>query len=265
MSSGPSPTPPSGGSQVGKALGAPFRAIGVLVANPGLWHLAAIPCAIALFVLVGLGLGAWYGHDWITSWVATPPDQGGTGWWWWPAKVLTFIGLLVAVPVLTAIVAPAVAEPFLGALARRARKAVTGQAPSPPTGLYADFVAPIWHLLLKLGFLLLVHLLLLPLLLVPGAGAVVYGVAGWAVTAFVLGLTYLDYPLDTAPRLLPPGERRAFFYKHWPAGFTLGLGATLTTLIPCLTFVLLPVLVVAAVLVYLDLGGDEALPKSTKS
>jgi uncharacterized protein involved in cysteine biosynthesis len=185
--------------------------------------------------------------------------------WWTVAKGLTGLALLIAVPVGTALLAPAVAEPFLGALARRVRQTVTGSVPAPPAGLYANWVAPLWHLCLRLAFLIAVHLLLLPLLFVPVAGPLAYALAGWCFTAFVLGLLYLDYPLDTAPRLLPPRVRRAYFWKHWPAGFTLGLVASLATLVPCLTFVLLPILVAGATLLYLDLGGDDALPTDSRS
>ncbi|MHC5022120.1 MAG: EI24 domain-containing protein, partial [Planctomycetota bacterium] len=133
----------------------------------------------------------------------------------------------------------------------------------PPSGLYADFIAPVVHLGLRLGFLAAVHLVLLVLWLIPGAGQVLYAVLGFLVTCAVLGLTYLDYALDTAPHLLPPKQRRKFFYSHWTGGLMLGVVAAGVALVPCLTFVMLPVLVAAAVLLYIDLGGDAAVERST--
>lgn len=256
--------PPARRAGVGAALTAPFRGLGVLASHPSLWPLALLPCAIALVVMVGLAALAWfYALDWAADFISTAPEAGGWVWWRRTAQTLVGVGLLLAVLVGTALLAPAVAEPFLGALARRVRTVVTGAAPTPPGGLYANMVAPLGNLALRLGFLLAAHVVMLPLLFVPLVGAVAYAFAGWCCSSLVLGRIYLDYAFDTAPRLVPARERRAHFFGHWPAGLTLGLVATLVALIPCLTLVLLPVLVAGGMLLYLDLGGDDALPGSS--
>ena len=256
-----SPPPPVRPGGVGAALSAPFRGLGVLASHPGLWPLALVPCAMALVVMAGLAALAWvYALDWTADLIATPPEAGGWTWWWRTAQFLAGLALALAVLVATALLAPAVAEPFLGALARRVRTVVTGTAATPPGGLYANVAAPLLNLSLRLGFLLVAHVVMLPLLVVPLVGWVVYGLVGWCLSSLVLGRIYLDYAFDTAPRLVPAHERRAFFFAHWPAGLTLGLAATLVAMVPCLTFFLLPVLVAGGTLLYLDLGGDEALP-----
>lgn len=254
---------PDAVSAAAKATTAPFRALALLLKNPGLWPYAVIPCVIALVLLVALAFGAYYGHGWLVSLVADAPVGDEWGVWYGTAWILTALALALGVPVLSALLAPAVCEPFLGVFARRVRAIITGETPTPPAGLYADYVAPVVHLGLRLGFLAAVHIVLLVFWLVPGVGPIIYAVIGFGVTCGVLGLTYLDYALDTAPVLLPPKARRKFFYSHWPGGLMLGVVAAGTALIPCLTFVLLPVLVAAAVILYIDLGGDRAVQRAT--
>lgn len=254
---------PDAVSAAAKATTAPFRALALLLKNPKLWPYAVVPTLIAFVLLIGLAVGAYYGHGWMVSLIADAPTGEEWGVWYYAAWWLMAIALALGVPVLSALLAPAVCEPFLGAFARRVRAVVTGEQPSPPSGLYADFIAPVVHLGLRLGFLAAVHIVLLVLWLIPGAGQVIYAVLGFLVTCAVLGLTYLDYALDTAPYLLPPKQRRKFFYSHWTGGLMLGVVAAGVALVPCLTFVMLPVLVAAAVLLYIDLGGDAAVERST--
>lgn len=250
-------------SAAAKATTAPLRALALLVKNPSLWPFAIVPCVVAFLLLIALAVGAYYSHGWMVSVIADAPVGDAWGLWYKTAWFLMALALALGVPVLSALLAPAVCEPFLGAFARRVRAIVTGQMPTPPSGLYADYIAPVVHLGLRLGFLAAVHLALMALWLIPGLGHALYAVLAFLVTCAVLGLTYMDYALDTAPYLLPPKQRRRFFYTHWTGGLMLGVVAAGVALVPCLTFLMLPVLVAAAVLLYLDLGGDRAVERAS--
>ncbi|MHC5022133.1 MAG: EI24 domain-containing protein, partial [Planctomycetota bacterium] len=159
---------PNAVSAAAKATTAPFRALALLLKNPKLWPYAIVPTLIAFVLLIGLAVGAYYGHGWMVSLIADAPTGEEWGVWYYTAWWLMALALALGVPVLSALLAPALCEPFLGAFARRVRALVTGEMPAPPSGLYADFIAPVVHLGLRLGFLAAVHLVLLVLWLIPG-------------------------------------------------------------------------------------------------
>jgi len=121
-------------SAAAKATTAPFRALAMLMKHPSLWPLAIVPCLIALLLLIGLGAAAWYSHGWLLEQIATPPTGEEWGVWHTIAGWLLWPALALLVLIGSALLAPAVCEPFLGAFARRVRYIATGVMPSPPSG-----------------------------------------------------------------------------------------------------------------------------------
>ena len=164
----------SRGALAGAVCGAtaPLRGLGLLLGAPSLWPLAAIPVVLTGVLVVALGTGAWFAHAPLADWCATPPVPGASaGAWRWTVEIALWPLLALAVLVLALLLAPAVAEPFLGALTRRVRARVGHPAPEQPGGLVRSLVVPLVNQAKKLAFLVGVHVALLPLLLVPVAGA----------------------------------------------------------------------------------------------
>ncbi len=253
-------SPPGPVAQAGLGAAAPFRGLLLLLGNPRLWPLAAVPCLVAALFLAALLAAGWSALGPILAWL-WPLAEGASGGF---LRTLATVGvgllLALAAIAISILLAPALAEPFLGALARRVRTLATGIEPRTPGGLYAGLVAPLVNQGKKLAFLVAANVALLPLLLFPGLGAAAYAAASLSLVWFLLGLTYIEYPLETGPRLLAPRERRRYVYAHLPAGLALGAVSSFAALVPCVTFLLLPAAVAGATLLYLDLGGDESVP-----
>ncbi|MCI0343241.1 MAG: EI24 domain-containing protein [Planctomycetales bacterium] len=247
-------------AEAGLGATAPIRGLLLLLGSPWLWPLAAVPCLVATLALALLLAAGWVALDPLLGWLWPLAEGEPAGFLRTLAAV--GVGLLLALAAfgVSILLAPALAEPFLGRLARRVRERTAGPGPETPGGLVAGLVVPIVNQGKKLAFLVAANVLLLPLLLVPGLGAAAYAALALTLTWFLLGLTYLEYPLETGPRLLTPRERRRYLYAHLPAGLALGAVSSLAALVPCVTFLLLPAAVAGATLLYLDLGGDESLP-----
>lgn len=209
-----------------------------LVTTPSLWAWGLAPSVLTIVVLTAasvLGHGAF--QDLAKEW-AGEDSAGSAG-----LSALYWIAFLVLVWFTFATVARIVAAPLLVLLADRTIVGMTGRpTPAAPGGPVVRWVLrPFAEALLVFGIRLAATVLALPLLLVPVAGAVLFGL----VTMALLGLDLVDIAQSARGVLL--GARLKFVMRHASASIGLGIGAGLLLLVPCVGLFLLPATVVAAV------------------
>jgi uncharacterized protein involved in cysteine biosynthesis len=220
---------------------APFRGTLHIAARPRLWPLSIVPTALfALCVVLGLG-GAVAAYGPVARRVHAALGQGalaalGTG----AAGVLAVLLLAVAVVLLAFVLVPPLAAPFMDALAARVDARDLPEEPVLTQVVRSVRVALAGVLLVggaQLGFWALT-LATPPLAPVWAALAAAVGALGLAYDA-------LDWPLSR--RRYGVRARLAWMRAHKGLSAGLALGVWLLSLVPGLSLVLLPAIVVAGV------------------
>lgn len=234
----------------------PLRGLGYLAARRPLWAYAALPIVITLAGLVaGLVLAApLSGFVLDLMWARPGGVLAGA---WWAARAALYLVLVyvaaVALPV-------AVSAPFADQLSERVEALELGHPGSGRPGGFARAAAETWagvaHGLVRLGWLVLGHTLLLPTLLVPLA----YPVLAFLWTARWTAVEYLDLPM--ARNLHRMAEVKAALRSVRPLGFGFGGALAASFLVPLANLLVVPVGAVAGTLLYCELvkAGAVARP-----
>jgi CysZ protein len=249
----------------------PLEALGLLRRERRLWPLALLPMLLSLAAFAGaIALVVACAGDlyaWATAWLPVLAVERWYEWLWiGPARAVLaafgaalFLAIAAAAVVLAYLLASVLASPVHDVLSARVEQIVTG-------GLVDSGASGLWGLLREAGRaareelrrMLFFLALTLPLfaagVLVPGA-QLVTGPALLAVTVFFLPLDYASYTLDR--RRVPFALRRRWLLANKPVMTGFGLAAFLTFSIPGLSFLAMPVLVVAGTLLALRLRPPE--------
>lgn len=246
------PTTPAGRAGGGFLSGirAALDGLAMLVTTPTLWGWGLAPLVATAWLLVGLlALYRAYAVDPVAAWAR---DLTGGAWGDWAATVLVWALAAVVLFFAFATMVRVVAAPLLLVLADRTVARVSGApAPAAPGGPVMRWVLrPLAEAGVLLAIRLAITIVALPLLFVPVAGTVLFGV----VTMGLLGLDLLDIAQSARGVLL--GPRLRFARSHLAACLGLGVGAGLLLLIPCVNLVLLPAVVVAGVLLDSRIAPD---------
>jgi CysZ protein len=223
-----------------------LRGAKFIVLRPRNWPLASIPALVALVAFTLLATLS------ITGGLSLlPPSEDA--FTWGHLKAILLHGLVIAVAlVASALIAFSVAQPLSGGaletLSRRFEEA-EGLTPSvaPSGATWRTVRVTVFALVVTVPLLVvlsLVGLLAPPALVVTIPLKVV-------VSSFALAWDLLDYPLSIHG--LGVRERLRFVRAHLGAVFGLGLAASLSLLVPGLGLLLLPVGVVGATDLSLEL------------
>lgn len=217
-----------------------------LVLSPGLRRYVFLPILANLLLYVGTlvylfdNFGGWidYGMRQVPGWLAW------LEWLIWPLLVAS---LAVAVFFTFTLVANLIAAPFYGFLAEKVERQVTGRAPLDDRGFARAAVDALGRELVKLGYILPRMALLFLLGLVPGLNLVMPFL--WAAfSAWMMAVTYLDYPMDN--NLVSFVEMRRRLRARWWPTLTFGGWVMAASWVPMLNLLLLPGAVAGAVLMW---------------
>ncbi len=227
-----------------------------LVFRPRLRRFVVIPLVvnIALFVAGGFLLVGWMGQlsDALVAWL--PDWLDWLSYLLWVVFLLIFIGLVLFG--FTAL-ANLIGAPFNSVLAERCALLLGG----PPSGsarpLWAEVVTALQGELHKWGYYLVRALPLALLTFIPGIGLFA-SLALLLLTAWMLGLGYLDYPLGNAG--LAFRQQRKLLARR--RALVLGFGAAVfvLTLIPFVNFFVMPAAVCGATRLWLSEQADFVTP-----
>lgn len=244
-----------------------FRAGALLVPRAGLWllrHRAALPYALApgLALLFGLVMGASAAAHWSDDllgllWRRPEAGTGARIAWNLLCVTLSFVATF-ATGIAAANVLPAPINDALGLMVERTE---VGDAEEGAGfgRLVAELSNSLRSAVLRLLRFGLGHLVLLPLLLVPGVNAA-YPALAFAWSARWQAEATLDGAM--ARHLFPHADVRAAWKRLGPAGWGLGAALALFSLIPLANLLLISVAVVAGTLAFVEMRRAGAVPKA---
>ena len=227
-----------------------------LVYGAGLRRYVFAPIAVNLLVYVAMlwfvlaNFGSWLDH-----WMSMVP--GWLAWLEWLIWPMFVVSLVLVVFFTFTLVTHLVAAPFYGFLAERVEIEATGRQPLDDRGLTRTALDALGRELVKLVYILPRMAALFVLSWIPVVNLVAPLL--WALfSAWMMAITYLDYPMDNN-KVSFAEMRRRLRARWWPT-MTYGGGVTLITWIPLANLFLLPGAVAAAVLMwdghYRDLPAD---------
>ncbi|MEP1061611.1 EI24 domain-containing protein [Stenomitos frigidus AS-A4] len=252
----------------------PLQALLLLQKTPQLWGCVAIPImvnvAIGAALYAGLLLPAWRGIGqwasgiplWLAQWVAGLPSWASRLLTWVPTgatfldDVLRFL-LAIALFVLTGLLlvqfGAILGAPWYGNLAEQTERLRMGQLPIGSPSL-SRAVQDIWRAItFQLKKLLLTLVLGLPLLVLnflPPVGTAIASVGGVALAALLVGLDFLDAPLER--RRLSFRRKLGVFGRSLPASATFSWSCLVLVSIPFVSLLAVPICVAAGTLFCCD-------------
>ncbi|MEQ6887134.1 sulfate transporter CysZ [Halomonas sp. CS7] len=217
-----------------------------LVYSRGLRRYVFLPILVNLLVY-GAMLGYVVGNfgGWLDGWMAMVPEWlSWLSWLIWPLFV---VSLVLIVFFTFTLVTHLIAAPFYGFLAARVEVEVTGRPPLDDRGLTKTAVDAMGRELVKLAYILPRMALLFVLSWIPVLNLIAPLL--WAAfTAWIMAITYLDYPMDNN-KVSFRDMRQRLGARRWPT-LTYGGWVTLITWLPLANLFLLPGAVAAAVLMW---------------
>jgi len=235
----------------------PFRGLGLVFSTNRLTLLTLGVAAVTTVTVVLLAVALWHGAPALVDWAWAAPAT------WWgkairgvlvtAAFVLGLVGGATALPLLLA--APLM-DPISVATEQQMGYAVTGEAGLSRT--IKEILRALANAPVRLVVLLTGQAMLLPLLLIPGVGGVLWSVLGWTWTALWVTAAYLDVPMA---RHLYTFNQEAAVVRARPA-LCLGFGGAVALMlwIPLLNFFFVPVAIVGATLLFRGVVAAKIIP-----
>ncbi len=219
-----------------------------------LWKYAAAPLLISTVVL-GLAYVLVY------HLLARLVSPYGNGQWYW--QILYYVVLIIMTLLLLVIVfflftrvASAIAAPFNDLISEKTeelRRGTFGETPFSFIGVLKDSVRSIAHSFKILGLYVAILIAGLPILLIPGAGSLLYAVLGALLSSYMFAYEYLGYPMDR--RRFSFSEKKRFLRSHLSSTMGFGLGNLAVASIPVINLFFIPAAVVGGTLLFLDVDS----------
>jgi CysZ protein len=265
-----------GALPVGVVAGAtyPLQALLFIRKHSQLWGCVVIPILVNLVIgaalYAGLLLPGWRGidqwasgvPDWLTQWVANLPSWASRLLTWLPTgatfldDVLRFL-MAIALFVLTGLLlvqfGAILGAPWYGNLAEQTERLRRGQVPVGSPSLsraLQDIWRAITFQLKKLLLLIVFGLPFLVLNFVPPIGTTIASVGGVALAALLVGLDFLDAPLER--RRLSFRRKLGVFARSLPASATFSWACLVLVSIPFVSLLAVPICVAAGTLFCCD-------------
>lgn len=268
----------------------PLQALLFIRQHSQLWGCVVIPILVNLVIgtalYAGLLLPGWRGIDqwasgvptWLAEWVASLPPWASRLLTWIPTgatfldDVLRFL-MAIALFVLTGLLlvqfGAILGAPWYGNLAEQTERLRRGQVPVGSPG-FSRALQDIWRAITfqfkKLLLLIVFGLPFLVLNFLPPVGTTIASVGGVALAALLVGLDFLDAPLER--RRLSFRRKLGVFARSLPASATFSWACLVLVSIPFVSLLAVPICVAAGtlfccdrVLPYLPASqSGEALP-----
>jgi CysZ protein len=216
---------------------------------------AAAPVAIGTLLM---GCAYWLLYHYFFRFVGTYAQ----GEWY---KQIAYYLLLVAVTVLAVVVffflftrvASALAAPFNDVISQRTEELVHSGFEESSFSLrllMKDSSRAIGHSFRILGLYVVMLLAGLPLLLLPGIGALLFTVYSALLSSYMFAYEYLGYPMDR--RRYSFADKRRFLRSRLVSAIGFGLGSLAAASIPVVNMLFIPAAVAGGTLLFLDLNPD---------
>ena len=229
-----------------------------LVTRPGIRAYVVVPLLINVTLFAAL---IWFSASWLLDFARDmlPDWLEFLAWILIPSYVLA---VFMAGFYTFNIVANLFAAPFNGLLAEAVERHLTGRSPRTAGGGWRTFLPELWATLVaevrKLAYVAVRSLPLLVLFVIPGVN-VVAPVVWMVVAAWMLAVTYVDYPM--ANHGIGFGALLARLRERRLLVLGFGGAAMAALAVPVLNFLVIPCAVAGATAMWVEqLGGDSAAP-----
>lgn len=236
-----------------RGLAAPFRAMALLAKSSRLRKLAALPLLVNIVLFaVGVPVTIWLLAGWAGGLV---PSEGVVqGALRALLQIVVGLAVLVGAVFTFVIVGNIVAAPFNSRLSEAIEEQLTGRV-SPGGGVMRDALRGILTALGRLGLFLLLYPPIFAVQFVPGIGVLLHPVLAAVYGAFVLSIDFSDPTFERHYTRFRDKAGHVWRRKGLYLGF--GLTAVAMAIIPIVNFLLLPVGVTAAAMLYLEEKSGE--------
>lgn len=227
----------------------PIKAIKLLIQNPKMLPLVAIPVAInftlvlgALFLIVpqaaGL-LGSIWAYPEVTAWYM----------WlmrglWWIAYALSIAVSVIFSYISAMLVGGVIASPFNDMISERTEKILLGSryVPGPDGAFWAGVGRSILSSLATTMLYVAVMAPLFLLNLIPAVGSIAYTLLGAVVGGYFLALEYSDILLER--KNFAFRQKLELVWKERTMTLGFGIGTSLMLAVPLLNFLCIPIAVI---------------------
>ncbi|WP_136065119.1 sulfate transporter CysZ [Modicisalibacter radicis] len=228
-----------------------------LVLSPGLRRYVFLPIVANLALYVGTIVYLLNNFGgWLDYWMLKVP--GWLDWLEWLIWPLLVVSLVVVVFFTFTLVSNLIAAPFYGFLAEKVETRLSGRPPADERSLVRGGIDALGRELVKLGYILPRMALLFLIGFVPGLNLAMPFL--WAAfSAWMMAITYLDYPMDNN-RVSFKDMRRRLRQRWWPT-LTFGGWVMAATWLPLVNLVLLPGAVAGAVLMWRQHYSQLPVPR----
>ncbi len=223
-----------------------LRGLG-LITRPGVRPFVLVPLAINVLVFA---VGFYFAWGWVDGFV----DRHLPEWEWLRAIVYPLFILAAAVIAFFTftLLGNLIAAPFNGLLAEAVERHLTGQAPNPDGGwsrVARELAQSIASELRKLAYIAVRGVPLLLLFLFPPTAP--FAPFVWlAFSAWMLAISYVDYPMANHGLTFPEQRRRLRERRLLGLGFGAAVMVALT--IPLLNLVVIPCAVAGATRMWVE-------------
>lgn len=231
-----------------RGLSTPFRAMRLLAGTAKLRKLAVMPFLVNVVVFaVGVPLMIWLGISLVGNLI---PDGGAL-----QGALRVVLQIVVALAVLVgsvfgfAIVGNIIAAPFNSKLSEAVEQHLTG-AVTPTESIVGDVVRGIITSIGRLLLFLILYPPIFALQFIPVAGPFLYPIVAVLYGSFVLSLDFSDPTFERHFQRFRP--KLGFIWSNKALYLGFGLTAVAMAIIPIVNFLLLPVCVTGAAMLYLE-------------
>ncbi len=238
----------------------PFRGFGLVFSTSRLSWLTLAVAGVTVVTLVLLWQALGWAAPALVEWAWPAPKE----WWaqaihWLLRKAAFMVGFVAGASIFPLLLAAPLMDPISIATEQQLGLPVTGEGGVMRT--IKETLRALANAPLRLAVLLTGHLVLLPILLVPGIGSIVWSGLSWAWTAVWVTAAYLDVPMA---RHLYRFDQEVAVVRARPA-LCLGFGGAVALMlwIPLLNFFFVPVAVVGATLLFRGVVAARVIPPPT--
>ena len=235
-----------------------------IVTRPGIRAYVVAPLAINVVLFAAL---IYFGASWLVGF-ATDMLPGWLDFLAWILVPTFVLAALMAGFYTFNLVANLIAAPFNGLLAAAVERHLTGRSPPDASGDWRTFLAALGPTLVseirKLAYVAIRSLPPLLLFLIPGIN-VVASIVWMALGAWMLAVTYVDYPM--ANHGIGFDELRARLRDRRLLALGFGGAAMAALAVPVLNFLVIPCAVAGATAMWveqLECDGDAAPPAAAE-
>jgi len=242
---------------IGRFIGglfAPVRGLRFLLAHPRLLTYAAFPTLINIILVLALFFAGMYFAESLADRIVPAQDQ----WYWVALSYAIQIVLLAALVLFGALVfyilAGIICVPFNEVLSQKTEEIFEGIKREEPFSfrlLTKDIMISLKNEIKRTVVMLALLVSLLIIFFIPIVGKAFYLVFGNIITMLFLAYDNLDYPLGR--RRLPFTVKWRFIFKNSPSSLGFGAGALVSVVIPFLNFVIIPLTVVGATILFCEI------------